>query len=124
VACALDLEQWGALLLGGAGVALAAAAIARHAAALRLPVSDPRTGEALVRCFRAVIVGLAVAALGAARLWSLESLAGLALLIGIGEVMETTTVLAALRAGARPYRRYAPRFRLRLEMPAAPGRRA
>jgi uncharacterized membrane protein YfcA len=81
------------------GLWMASVGVRRDAADVRRPASDPRKAWAMVRCFRTVVVGLAAAAAGVGWLFGLEPLLGIALIIGVGETIETTTVLAACRDG-------------------------
>jgi hypothetical protein len=91
-----------AALLVVIGASMVAVGLARDAAGMCRPVSDPHTAWAMVRCFRTVIIGLACIGIGAAWVFQLEALLGIALILGIGETIETTTVLAACREGSWP----------------------
>jgi hypothetical protein len=104
------LSSVAAFVVIGAGLLHVRGAVRRDARDLRRPVTDPALGEALVRCFRSVVIGLAVAAIGIAWISGLDDLLGLALIIGVGEILETTSVLRALRAGGRLPRHRAPRY--------------
>jgi hypothetical protein len=95
----LPWRGYPAALLVVFGLAMASVGVRRNAGGVRRPASDPRKAWAMVRCLRTVAVGLAAAAAGVAWLFRLEPLLGIALIIGIGETIETTTVLAACREG-------------------------
>jgi hypothetical protein len=85
----------------GIGVAVAVHGVCRHARDLALPVTDPRKGAALVRAFRSVIGGLALATAALAWRWDIDWLLLLALAVGTEELLETSTVVAAIREGER-----------------------
>lgn len=55
---------------------------------------------AFIEGFRATIIGLALAGIGAAWVWHLSLLLVLSLAIGCGETLETSLILFALRHGA------------------------
>lgn len=95
----LSWRGYPAALLIVLGLGLASVGVHRNAAGVRRPASDPRKAWAMVRCLRTVVVGLATAAAGVAWLFRLEPLLGIALIIGLGETIETTMVLAACREG-------------------------
>jgi hypothetical protein len=54
---------------------------------------------AFMEGFRATVIGLALAGIGAAWIWHLSLLLILALAIGCGETLETSLILFALRHG-------------------------
>jgi hypothetical protein len=62
-------------------------------------VRDPLRALAIMQGFRIAIVGLAVAAIGAAWWWQIGWLFVLALVIGGEELLESTVVIAALKHG-------------------------
>ena len=97
-------SSWPGLPAGfliAAGLAAIVHAVRRDRRAMCLPVTNPDKVLAMVRCFRTSIIGLAMMAVGAAWCWELGDLLGLALIIGIGETLETTAVLAAIRTNRR-----------------------
>jgi hypothetical protein len=97
-----------AVVLVVAGLALAGGGIARQRRGLRRPVTDPAKALALVRSLRALIVGLCLVAFGAGWLWDVHALCGVALVILVEEMLETSVVVIALRSapglGAGPPR--------------------
>jgi hypothetical protein len=95
----LSWRGYPAGLLIALGLGIASVGVRRDAGDVRRPASDPRKAWAMVRCFRTIVVGLAMAAAGVAWLLRLEPLLGIALILGVGETIETTTVLAACREG-------------------------
>ena len=105
----IDWQTGGATTLIALGLVRVIWAVRRDTPEIRLPVSNSNKGRGLVRCFRSVIIGTAMIAVGIGWLWKLPELLGLALIIGVGETVETTIVLGALNAQVKPYRRYAPR---------------
>lgn len=88
-----------AMMLTGVAIVLAAARAAVQAA--RLSAWDPGKGLAFMRAFRIAVVGLASLSLGAAWLWQQTWLAVLALLVGGGELFESTLDISALRRAAK-----------------------
>ncbi|HXK33900.1 MAG TPA: hypothetical protein VNM91_07830 [Dehalococcoidia bacterium] len=88
-----------AMMLAGAAILVAAARAAIGAG--RLSAWDPGKGLAFMRAFRISIVGLALLSLGAAWMWHQTWLAVLALLIGGGELFESTLDISALRRAAK-----------------------
>jgi hypothetical protein len=97
-----------------AGIAVAVRGIRRQAPGLGRPVTDAAKGAALLRAFRAVVVGLTLIGLGLAWEWQLGWLLGLTLVIGGEELLESTVVIAALDAGGHPPLAPAPRLGTRL----------
>lgn len=83
------------------GVTIAVASISRGVAAARRARRDPPRALALLCGFRAAILGLALAGIGAAWCWQLDWLLALALIIGGEEVLESSVVIAALRSSMR-----------------------
>ena len=94
-----DWRIYPAALFVAAGLALVIRGVVRQAPGLRRPVTDPRKGGAMVRAFRSVIVGVALAAVGVG--WWCEAgvLVGLALAIGAEEALETSVVIGAMNHG-------------------------
>lgn len=86
-------------LLALGGGALLARGLWRHGADLRRPLGDPRLPIALMRCGRAVLVGLA--AIGVAVGWhcGLDTLVAIALTIGLEELLEFSVVISAVESG-------------------------
>ena len=58
---------------------------------------DPNKALAIMQGFRVGIIGLSLAGIGAARLWHLDWLLALSLIIGGEEILESTVVIAALK---------------------------
>jgi len=80
------------------GVALVVWALRRYAADLHRPVTDPRKALGLALFLRVAILGSTIVAVGAALVWSLPPLALVAVVIAGEETIETSVVVAALRA--------------------------
>jgi hypothetical protein len=93
----LSWRAWPAALVSGVGLWLVVYGILRERPGIRLPVSDPHKGVALVRALRSVLVGLALAGIGIAWTWHLPCVLGLCCIIGGEEALETSVVIAALR---------------------------
>ena len=94
----LSWRAYPAALLIAAGLA-AAVWSARRGVARARRLRDPGRALAVMQGFRRAIVGLAVAAVGAAWWWHIGWLFGLALVIGGQELLESTVVIAALKHG-------------------------
>jgi hypothetical protein len=62
---------------------------------------DPARNLAFIRGFRLAVVGLALAGIAAAWTWHLGWLLALALIIGIGELLESSLDAWAVRRGIR-----------------------
>lgn len=94
VACGTGLPA--AMLV--VGLTLALRGVRRCGAALPRPRSGAMQPLIWMRGFRMTLVGIAVAAAGAAWLWHLGWLLALAVAIGGEETLETSIAIAALRA--------------------------
>jgi hypothetical protein len=91
-----------ALPLMGLGAALAVWGSRRGLQGLRSAVRGNATQLVpFMEGFRATMIGLALAGLGAAWAWHLTWLLVLSLAMGGGETLETSLILFALRHGAR-----------------------
>ena len=104
----LSWRAYPAALLIVIGLAVAAWSI-RRAVRLALRSRDPWRALAIMRGGRVAIVGLAVAAVGAAWWWQSAPLFGLALVIGGEELLESTVVIKALEHALPGARRPRPR---------------
>ena len=83
------------------GLAIVLGGIWRHRGVLRLPLASRASTLPLARTLRAVLVGGALAAAGVGWLYDSRTVVALACVIGLEELMETSVVIAALRAQAR-----------------------
>ena len=101
----LSWRAYPAALLMIAGLALAFWSAGRATVRARQS-RDPRRALAILLGFRAAIVGLALAAIGAAWWWQIGWLFGLALVIAGEELLESTVVIAALKHAGEPVPRY------------------
>ncbi len=72
---------------------------ARRAIARSAGLRDPFRALELMTGFRLCVVGLATAGFGAAWMWSIGWLAGLAAVIAGEELLESSFVIAAVRNG-------------------------
>ena len=86
-----------AALLMALGVAVALYGVARRAGDLSRPVTDPAKALAMARALRVVILGLAMAAIGAGWLWQIHALVVVAVVIACEETWETSVVVEALQ---------------------------
>ena len=114
----LSWRWYPSAFLMAAGLGVAAWRIHR-AVATAVRSRDPWRALAIAKGFRAGIVALAVAAIGAAWWWQSAALFGLALIIGGEELLETTVVIKALEHGLPAYRRVpVSRPGLRMKLPS------
>jgi hypothetical protein len=114
----LSWRAYPAACLLAAGALLAFVSAYRAVARARR-VGDPRRALAIMLGFRACIVGLAVAAIGAAWWWQIGWLFGLALVIAGEELLESSVVIAALKHDGKPVPRYRPGIRRRGDVQVA-----
>ena len=92
----------GALI--AAGLAAFAAGTWRTLATFRIPAREPRRAEEFLAGLRVLLVGGAVALVGASWAWQQLWLLILGLVIGGEELLETSFTLYILRRGARRQR--------------------
>ena len=86
------------MILGG--TALAISGLRAAASAVMLPATTPGKNLRLMTGFRAALVGAAIACAAAGWLWQVEGLAVAAMVIGLGELLETSLDVWALRREA------------------------
>jgi hypothetical protein len=88
-----------ASLLALAGALIALTGVRRQVVGIMRPVREPGKGLAWMRGFRQTVIGLAV--LGVAAAWLLDApwLLALALIIGAGELFESSLDIWALTKG-------------------------
>jgi hypothetical protein len=91
----------GPALLVALGLAIVAVGSWRHRVAWHLPVTSRASTLPLACALRACLVGGAIAAAGLGWLSGSTTVVGLACVIGLEELLETSVVIAALRAQAR-----------------------
>jgi len=96
--CELSWRAYPAALLIVAGCAGAVWSGHRGVSRARR-LRDPARALVIMQGFRIAIVGLGVAAIGAAWWWQIGWLFGLALVIGGEELLESTVVITALKNG-------------------------
>ncbi len=92
--------SWRAYPAGGLlvlGLALAVWGGCHGVSTAQREVRDPRRALALLQGFRILIIGLALAGIGAAWCWEIGWLLGLSMIIGGEELLESTVVITALR---------------------------
>jgi hypothetical protein len=87
-------------LLIAAGLGIACGGLWRHRRVRRLPLASRASTLPLACALRAVLVGGALAAAGAGWLAGSPTVVTLASVIGLEELLETSVVIAALRAQA------------------------
>jgi hypothetical protein len=97
----LSWRLYPAAALMAAGSALAAIGLRRGVGGLLLPIRHPGKALVCMRGFRLAVIGLAVAAIGAAWLWQIDWLMVLALVIGGEETLESTLHVYALTNGSK-----------------------
>ena len=95
----LSWRAYPAAVLMAAGVVVAVRSVRRGLRRAQRAGRDPMRALALLQGFRAGIVGLSLVGIGAAWCWQLGWLLGLPLIIGGEELLESTVVIAALKAG-------------------------
>ena len=95
----LSWRLYPAALLMAAGSVGALWGLVREIDGIRRPIRDPEKVLTFIRGFRLAIVGLALAAIGAAWAWHLTWLLVLALVIGGEETLEGTIIIFALSRG-------------------------
>ena len=83
------------------GLAIALAGLWRHRGVLRMPLASRGSSLPFACALRAVLVGGALALGGAGWAYDSTTVVGLACVIGLEELLETSVVVAALRAQAR-----------------------
>jgi hypothetical protein len=83
-----------------AGIWLALRGIGSTVAGFRMPPMEAAKNLTIMRGFRGAIVGTALALVGIGWAWQIEALAVAAGVIGAGELLETSTNVAALRRQA------------------------
>jgi len=96
----LAWRAYPALVLVAVGLGVTVWGVRRGVVGARRAPRDPWHALALLRGFRVGIVGLALAGLAAAWCWQLGWLAGLSLIIGGEELLESTVIITALRRSA------------------------
>ena len=95
----LSWRLYPAAALMAAGLALLSHGLLRGFGAMRRPRRDASKMASVIRGFRLAVVGLALAALGAAWAWHMTWLLVLALVIGGEETLESTLIIFALTRG-------------------------
>lgn len=90
-----------ALALAVLGAALAAGGVRLGADGFRRPVQDPAKAVTVMRGFRRLVIGLALAGVGVAWIWGLAWLLAVSLVIGAGETFESSLDIFALERGRR-----------------------
>lgn len=98
---ARKLNVIGPALLVAGGIAIVAGGLWRHRSVLRLRLTSPESTLPLACGLRAVLVGGALAAAGLGWLHGSPTIVGLACVIGLEELLETSVVIAALRSQDR-----------------------
>jgi len=88
-----------ATIIALAGAFIAALGVRGVLAAHRLATGDVKKPLAHMEAFRVAVIGLAVAAIGAAWVWQIAWLAWLALIIGGEETLESTLCVFGLTRG-------------------------
>jgi hypothetical protein len=88
-----------ALTLMAAGAAVAVPGIVRGWSGIMQPLGRPAKVLSIYRGFRRMIIGLALAGMGAAWAWQADWLLALSLIIGAGELFESTIDIWAVTKG-------------------------
>jgi hypothetical protein len=99
-----DWRQLPAAALMAVGGLLAIIGARRQVDGITRPIGDPAKGLTWMRGFRRTIIGLAILGIGAAWMWQAPWLLALSLIIGAGEVSESSLDVWALDGGARDLR--------------------
>jgi hypothetical protein len=94
----MTLLPWLQILLGATVVVVG---VGRHRRGLRLPLTTSAASLPLASALRAVLVGGACVAAGIGWIAGSRTIVGLACVIGAEELLETSVVIAALRAQTR-----------------------
>ena len=92
-------RDYPATLLMSIGALVAVIGARRQADGIMRPVGDPAKALTWMRGFRQTIIGLAVLGTGAAWLWQAPWLLAISLIIGAGEVFESSLDVWALTKG-------------------------
>jgi hypothetical protein len=88
-----------AAILMALGTLIAVLGTRRQADGILRPMGDPAKAVTWMRGFRQTIAGLAVLGIGAAWLWQAPWLLALSLIIGAGEIFESSLDVWALTKG-------------------------
>jgi hypothetical protein len=99
-----DWRQLPAAILMAVGAAVAIVGFRRQIDGIARPIGDPAKGLTWMRGFRRTIIGLAILGIGAAWMWQAPWLLALCLIIGAGEVFESSLDVWALNGGAKNLR--------------------
>src|SRR5262245_28692458 len=99
-----DWRQLPAASLMLTGVLLAIEGARRQIGGITRPIGDPSKGLTWMRGFRRTIIGLAILGIGAAWMWQAPWLLALSLVIGAGEVFESSLDVWALSGGGKDLR--------------------
>jgi hypothetical protein len=102
-------RMYPAALLMAAGAGLALAGGRRAIIGMVRPIKEPGKALSIYRGFRRMVIGLAVLGIGVAWAWHLEWVLALSLIIGAGEVFESSLDIWALTKGKNLRLTYPPR---------------
>ena len=97
----LSWRIYPALALLAVGLGLTAYGCLRQFRGIVMPVRHPDKGLNWMLGFRLTIVGLVIAGIAAAWAWQVPFLLALALIIGAGEIFESSLDIFALRRGRK-----------------------